>query len=357
MKKVLVLAANYPNNDGGVALMYVHVRNKYYVQHGLNVKVLNFSVEQGYEKDGIKVFSLEEYNNSQEEYDVLILHAPNIRNHYRFLRRNESKFKHILIFFHGHEVLKLNKTYPKPYDYMKTSSWARMKFQDCYDLFKLTIWRYYLPKIAEKTDFIFVSNNFFEEFQYYTKLDSKKLKNHVHIINNSVGEIFEEKKYDQKVEKQYDFITIRNMLDESVYCIDLLCKVAELNPEKTFLLIGRGHFFEHNIKPENIKWVDRFLNHDEMLNYLDRAKCALMMTRRDTQGVMSCELVTYGIPLITSDLPICHEIFDGIDGIRFVDNNCLSKISILQSCFCPATKTDKYIADNTISKEVNIICQ
>ena len=43
MKKILVLVQNYPDNDGGVALMYVHVRNKYYIQHDIDVTVLNFS--------------------------------------------------------------------------------------------------------------------------------------------------------------------------------------------------------------------------------------------------------------------------------------------------------------------------
>ena len=43
MKKILVLVQDYPNNNGGVALMYVHVRNKYYIQHNIDVTVLNFS--------------------------------------------------------------------------------------------------------------------------------------------------------------------------------------------------------------------------------------------------------------------------------------------------------------------------
>lgn len=37
MKKILVLVQDYPNNNGGVALMYVHVRNKYYIQHNIDV--------------------------------------------------------------------------------------------------------------------------------------------------------------------------------------------------------------------------------------------------------------------------------------------------------------------------------
>lgn len=45
------------------------------------------------------------------------------------------------------------------------------------------------------------------------------------------------------------------------------------------------------------------------------------MTRRDTQRVMSCELATYGIPLITSDLPVCRERFSRLDSVSFISNN------------------------------------
>ena len=48
MKNILVLVQNYPNNEGGVALMYVHVRNKYYIQHNIDVTVLNFSSHNDY---------------------------------------------------------------------------------------------------------------------------------------------------------------------------------------------------------------------------------------------------------------------------------------------------------------------
>ena len=48
MKKILVLVENYPDNKGGVSLMYVHVRNKYYIQHGIDVTVLSFATKTDY---------------------------------------------------------------------------------------------------------------------------------------------------------------------------------------------------------------------------------------------------------------------------------------------------------------------
>ena len=78
-----------------------------------------------------------------------------------------------------------------------------------------------------------------------------------------------------------------------------------------------------------------------------------MLTRRDTQGVMSCELVTYGIPLITSDLPICHEIFDGVINVSFVNNDALCNVDI--SIEGVSKGTEKYNSDNTIGKEMKIL--
>ena len=46
----------------------------------------------------------------------------------------------------------------------------------------------------------------------------------------------------------------------------------------------------------------------KMIAILNSAKCALMPTRTDAQGVMMCEMVAFGMPLITSDIPVCHEV-------------------------------------------------
>ena len=54
--RVLVLTAAYPELDGSKNMYYVHTRNLYYIQKGIEVEVLNFSARQEYEIDGIKVF-------------------------------------------------------------------------------------------------------------------------------------------------------------------------------------------------------------------------------------------------------------------------------------------------------------
>lgn len=359
MKKILVLVVDYPNNEGGVALMYVHVRNKYYIQHDIDVTVLNFSSNEDYVIDGIPVITLKTYEKQNGSYEILVLHAPNIRNHYRFLRKYAERFSRMIYFFHGHEVLKINETYPKPFNYMKKNGILHVKFQDAYDTFKLLVWRKYLPSIAEKADFVFVSNWFYGEFRKYTKLDDVKLKNHVHIINNSVGKIFEEKSYQYQGNAMYDFITIRSYMDDAKYGVDLVDGLARKYPQYSFLIIGRGKYYEIHEKPENVTWVNRFLSHEEIMKYIDASRCGLLLTREDTQGVMTCELSVYGIPVITSDIEVCREICSKLRNVELVEND-VNKINLPQVYeklmeLPMVEKEREYSYENTVKKEENLI--
>lgn len=359
MIKVLVAVADYPDMSGGVAMMFVHVRSKYYIQHDIDVTVLNFKAETNYEIDGIKVISLESYELGNATFDVLVSHAANLRNHYRFLKKYEKRFPHLVFFFHGHEVVKINEVYPEPYNYMKKGGFLKKMLHGVYDNLKLFVWHHYFPQIAHKSDFVFVSNCLFREARKYLRLSENDFAGHVHIINNSVGKAFEEKSYSHEGEKQYDFITIRGNLDSSTYCIDLVCGLAANNPTYNFLVIGRGQYFDFRRKPENVTWINQTLSHEKMLDVIGSSRCALMPTRRDTQGVMSCELVSYGIPLITSDLPVCHEMFKDMDNVELISNNLdivnlpvaydrlLNKASV--------SKSSKFDYVNTVLKEENIL--
>lgn len=82
------------------------------------------------------------------------------------------------------------------------------------------------------------------------------------------------------------------------------------------------------------------------------------VTRRDTQGVWSCELVIYGIPLITSDLPVCREIFGKISSVAFMNNEIGNGEFFANICKCiekSGTKIDIFGYRNTVEREENII--
>lgn len=357
--RILVACADYPNLRGGKALNYVHVRNKEYIQHGISVTVLNFSCVNDYEIDNIPVISLSTYKQSTDRYDILVSHAPNVRNHYLFLKKYQEKFSKLVFFFHGHEVVRINEVYPPSYDFLKQKhGFIRKYAQNFYDSFKLRVWHYYFPKVVGKSHFVFVSNSLYKEFLHYTKISEKLINGHVSIIYNSVGKIFEEQHYEYGASHPYDFITIRSNLDSSVYCIDLLVQLAEKNPQYRFLLIGQGRFFDYVKKPDNIEFVDHCLNHDELLQYINQSKCALMLTRRDSQGVMSCELAAMGIPLITSDLDICREIFAGSSNVQLMSNDLNWDIAEIIHKFQENrdnTVGDKYYAKNTVMREIELL--
>ncbi len=355
--KILVAAADYPS-ENSVALMYVHVRNRYYAENGISVSVLNFSAKQPYLFDGIRVLSLAAYENSQESYDILVCHAPNIRNHYRFLKKYQRAFSKIVFFFHGHEVVRINECYPAPYPYMGGKSFFSRLFQSCYDTFKLFLWRRYLPKLAEKARFVFVSRNFFEKFQKYTGLSEAKLLGHTMVIHNSVGAVFERECYDRLAPKEFDFITIRPYMDRSNYSMDIVCSLAKANPSCRFLAVGTGRFFEHYEQPENLIWHNGTLSHEDIPVYLNRSRCALIPTRTDTQGVMTCEAATFGIPTITSDLAVCHEICDTFSNVGFLDNafpsvDLLPLLAALEQK--PFVKSDRYFKENTVRCEIEML--
>lgn len=356
--RLLILTAFYPVPNGTHERMFVHVRNKYYVEHGADVTVLNFDTQTDYMIDGIPVISLKSYKNNPSRYDIAVCHSANVRNHYLFLKRYEKRFEHIVFFFHGHEVLYMNKDYPRAYDYMKSSHLYRRIIQNCYDRFKMLVWKKHYRKLASKSQFVFVSKWVFKHFKMNLGLNENDLLNHHHIINNSIGEFFETASYDYQCDKKYDFICIRSNLDGSKYCIDTVVNLAEQNSDQKFLIIGKGRFFDYHRKPDNVEWISHTISHEEMQKYLDQSRCGILMTRQDTQGVMTCEFSAYGIPTVTSDIEVCREIFYGIKNVALVPNDTTqadiiaAKEKLIKGF--PYEKDKTYFAENTIAKEMSL---
>lgn len=352
--KILVAAAAYPILDEK-KLYYVHSRNLYYKNNGMDVEVLNFAVSDEYFIDGIRVIGLPQFRTGNMKYDILICHAANIRNHYRFIKKYGKEFRKVLFVFHGHEILHINKWYPKPYSYMKKNKIPAV-IQDMYDDLKIFLWKKYFDQNIDNIRMIFVSKWMYKRFLDETKIEEKNIKNHSEIISNSVGKFFEDNSYMPGV-MEYDFITIRGNLDGRKYCIDIVANLAKQNPQYTFLLIGKGNFFDYYEKSENIIWINQELSHEEMIQYLNKTKFALLPTRADAQGLMACELATYGIPLITSDIDVCQDIFDTCPNVALLDNNAPDLERAVEELkdYKGAEKWDKFLAEKTIVREMKYI--
>lgn len=355
MKKVLVCVQDYPNNNGGVKLMYVHTRNLQYVQNDIDVTVLSFSCDDEYTYEGIRVISYSQYLKDNGVYEIAIVHAANLRNHYRFLKKHGDEFSRFIFFFHGHEVLSINHDYSKPFDFIKKSA-LRNIAQDAYDKYKFSIWKRYYKKNISKSDYIFVSNWMKEKFFENLKLSEILFVDRLHITYNNVGLTFEKNRYDDSIEKKYDFITIRANLDDSKYSVDIVNRLALNTPAAKFLVVGKGELFNHINKAQNLSWMNKTLNHADIISVLNSAKYALMPTRTDAQGLMMCEMAAFGIPVITSDIPVCHEVFDGFENAFFIDNdnhdaNLEEYLRKTTSC----CKHSRYYLENTIRKELEVI--
>ena len=354
--KILVAVAAYPTPDGQRPLYYVHSRNLFYRDAGLSVTVLNFAAKESYFYDEFPVITESDFDSSNEHYDLLVCHAANLRNHYRFLMKYGKQFSKMVFFFHGHEMLHLNRYYPVPYDYMGGKKGGFL--QDRYDDLKIFLWKRYFKKNIDKIRMAFVSEWIFEHFLKETGIKKEELKGRWQIISNGVGKFFEEHNYTPK-EAITDFITIRNNFDGSTYCMDVITETARKYPQYRFLVIGKGRFFDRIQVPENMMILKKELTHEEMEQYLNSAKYALMPIRQDTQGLMSCEMVTYGIPLITSDIQVCHMVFKGCPNVAFISNDNPDLEDAMSSLPLEMKKEkwDRYFAKNTILKEIDYIKQ
>ena len=351
--KVLVLSEDYPSQNK-VSSMYVHTRNVYYKENGIEVDVINFSASKSYIYEGLRVMTLQDYVDAKNEYDLLILHAANIRHHFKFLKKYGQNFKKYLFFFHGHEVLKVNKVYPKPYSYVKKDPKKGIK-RALYDIFKLNYWKHQFPKIVGKSYLIFVSNWMREEFLKWTEIPESIIEGREYITYNCVSKEFENETYDENVVKEYEFVTIRSFLDGSKYAMDIVNRLAENTPESKFLVVGKGDFYAHYKKPDNLEWKNQTMTHNEIVETLQKSRFALMPTRTDAQGLMMCEMAAFGIPVITSDIPVCHEVFDGFENTYYISNEDEIDLKRFDNVESKCMKDDRYYMKNTISKELNVI--
>ena len=84
-----------------------------------------------------------------------------------------------------------------------------------------------------------------------------------------------------------------------------------------------------------------------------------MPTRTDAQGLMMCEMATYGMPVITTDIPVCHEVLDSFENVSMFDINDtnvqLEPILAQLESGEPYKKNPMYFNSNTSAKEVEML--
>ncbi|PUB10189.1 glycosyltransferase [Paenisporosarcina sp. OV554] len=354
---ILILTQDYPSSENKYAMPYVHSRSRVYSDKNIKFEVLNFSSKKSYVYENINILNYKDAINKikKGDYNLIISHAPNIKNHIKFLMKYRRYYKGMLMFFHGHEALRVDKYYPMPYSYRKN----RKMIQKLYDVFKLFFLHQFIKKSLKLKNIhlVFVSEWMKEHFIKNVNLNQDLITHNSSIINNNSNEIFNNNSYELNTTNILaDFITIRP-LDDSKYAIDIVVEFAKDYPKYKFHIYGKGRYFDYHDMPENIEVFSEFFTQDELPNLFDKYRFALMPTRLDSQGVMMCEMATYGIPLITSDIPICREMLRDFNNVQYISNeNLAENIKLnLKGIEKSIVKNSKFNVSNTVKLEIDII--
>lgn len=89
---ILILTQAYPSQGNPYQMAFVHARVKQYLVMGQPVKVLSFAAKQDYRFEGVEVVTLQSAEQSGLfKAATVVSHAPNLRNHIRFILKNRKK--------------------------------------------------------------------------------------------------------------------------------------------------------------------------------------------------------------------------------------------------------------------------
>ncbi len=351
--QVLILVSGYPSDENLYNCTWAHARSLGYLENGIQPIIINFGARKSYKFDGISVYCEKDWKLvDTSNIDIVLSHSPNMRKHFPFLRKNVNKFKKIFLFCHGSESMYINNDYPKPFSYIK-QSFLKNIIRNFYDFLKMKNFKNFFLRNS-KAEIIFVSNWMKDIFEKnIISLDGYKQR--YYIINNTIHPVFFERKYSRN-NTLADFITIRRF-DDSKYGVDLVVKMAFANPNYKFHLYGKGNYFLHNPKPENLEIFNNFIKPEDMPELLNKYNMGLMPTRCDAQGVMMCEMAVYGIPLVTTDISVTREMLEKFDNVMLIKEELFSqKIDLTSFQDKKIVNYNEFFSKNlTILKEVQLI--
>jgi glycosyltransferase involved in cell wall biosynthesis len=356
--RVLIMTSAYPSGEKPYNLAYVHSRVLHYQQRGWQTQVLSFSAVQPYIFEGVEVSS-EDSLDPSSSYDLVIAHAPNLRHHLRWLMTHAQRWRKMLWVIHGHEVLIQKDYYPPPYPWdPKNKPWRRV-IEHAYDHLKVRILGQLIPRWLQRRQLhvIFVSQWIREQFERCVPLPQGIMAGHYTIVPNNLHPAFLNHQRTSQMPFYADFVTIRP-LDELRYSIDVVSELARRYPQFRFDVYGTGRYFEFHPPPPNLTWHQRFLVQAEIPALLDHYRAALMPTRFDTQGVMSCEMASLGMPILTADMAICQEMLGRFQRARFFKTDPLTidlPALLAEAEAAPVGPLDYFHDQHTILREIEVI--
>lgn len=354
MKKVYVLTETYPSYESKYQMAFIHPRVKGYLTAGFNVEIISFRANESYTYDGVRILTVSDAEQELKHSDgfIIMSHSPNLRHHIPFIKKWDNRISSLILFFHGHESLPLNKYYPKPFRYDKKGL-INYYVHRLYDPIKLAGLRKFVKDRLEKgnTELIYVSEWFKNEASKCIGMDYVG-NPHIHVINNGLNPYIIEGGY-QMHEKYADFIALRP-IDRAKCAIETIAHFANYHPECTFHVYGKGNYFKYNPQPSNLKLISEFISPKDMPTLFNHYSYAIIPTHQDTQGVMMCEMASHGIPTLVSDIPVCHEMLDEYPNVKFISNqNFDCKIQDIPHPL--KNKINRFSFEKTIGQEIELI--
>ncbi|EGR0582246.1 glycosyltransferase family 4 protein [Vibrio cholerae] len=352
--KILLLVQNYPSSFNKYAMSYVHTRALGYLRVGCSVTVISFSTHEDYQYEGVSVVT---YKKSLDfsSFDVVVSHAPNLKNHIRIIFEKISQISSLIFVFHGHEILNYNKYYPRPYSWLKKDV-VSYELRRPYEFIKLYFMKIFMRYFNTRSKMMLIFVSDWMKSQFESQVDS--IKNYrCEIVHNPINDGFISQFRHENIDSgRLKVITIRPF-DQPKYGIDLVLKLALQNSDIDFDIYGRGKYFSYYEKPNNVNIINEFIEQKDIPALLNKYDIAVMPTRLDSQGVSVCEFASYGIPLITSDIDVMNEMVGHYPNVLLLNNEnfeCVLNKELIKKLKNSNFFDEKFLLAKIVEKEIEI---
>lgn len=326
---IAIMSELYPSKDNIYSASYVHVRVLEYIKCGHTCIVYKLNKNQNirYVFENVIVYQGNEkylkIHMEKNNFEVIVMHAPNPDEKYYVMKYfNSSK---VICWMHGLDSVSGAFTYPYSGNFIFHP--IRFLFRLKEDYRKIISWRKF---IKEKNPRIVVVSNWLKKEA--SSFIGVKLKNTIRIPNHIDEDIFKFKKREGVIKK---IVCIRPHASGK-YAIDIAIKAFE-DSKYQLDIIGVGKLLHRHRElatklNSNINFIEKLFPKEELKKEFDKYDLAIMPTRHDTHGVIVCEMLMSGLPVITSEIGMGNSEYKTrgsvfLDNKEFITQNIIDEIN------------------------------
>ena len=315
-KYLVICNGGYPT-EGNPRCMFAHQRVLQYIKAGFNVEAFGFIWDAPlaeYKYQGVKVTQggapeLQKLLRS-ENYEKLLIHFADNGVMYAIQQAGKLKMP-MIIWCHGYEILRWNAVH---FNYSAQAIAQNKSAFEKNDQEKSKLFKQLFQ--MRNMHFIFVSNWMKER----VKRSIGFLPVNYSVIPNFINRDFYQGK-PRAAQERMKILSIKSHATK-MYANDITARaILELSKKECFTklefdLYGSGLLFKENfgeLKRQNFSNVhihEVFLGPDEMKAAFAEHGILIAPTRRDTQGVTTCEAMSAGLAVISCNTSAIPEFMD-----------------------------------------------